>query len=271
MGRSENVLVAHMTWMDYDQRIRETSPVVMVPVGAVEQHGPHLPLTTDTLVPAAVCERVAQRTGNLVAPPVTYGYKSLPRSGGGQHFPGTTSLDASVLIAQLTNLISEFARHGVRNLAFIAGHLENVYFITEACDLGLRELRRDGIDDMQILQVGYWEFTSEGDHQHSLARWPARLVAGARRGDGDLHHAAPLPRAGAHGPADRRPTERSADLPSSGPMISRRSPHPASSTPLGGRARSTASCSSTSRWRHCVGCDGRSVRPSPASVSPVGT
>ena len=166
---SENVLVANMTWMEYDQRVRESSPVVMIPVGAVEQHGPHLPLTTDTLVPSAVCDRVARRTGNLVAPPVTYGYKSLPRSGGGQHFPGTTSLDASVLIAQLTNLITEFARHGVRNLALIAGHMENVYFITEACDLGLRELRRDGIDDMQILQVGYWEFTSE---ETTDAVWP---------------------------------------------------------------------------------------------------
>ena len=158
---NENVLVANMTWMEYDHLIKETSPVVMVPVGAVEQHGPHLPLTTDTLVPTAVCERVARRTSNLVAPPITYGYKSTPRSGGGQHFPGTTSLDGATLINQLGNLISEFARHGVRNLAFIAGHMENMYFITEACDLGLRELRGQGVHDVQILQVGYWEFTSQ--------------------------------------------------------------------------------------------------------------
>ena len=66
---NENVRIANMTWMEYDHLVKETVPVVMVPVGAVEQHRPHLPLATDTLVPTAVCERVAGQTGSQVAPP----------------------------------------------------------------------------------------------------------------------------------------------------------------------------------------------------------
>lgn len=82
---NENVRIANMTWMEYDHLVKETVPVVMVPVGAVEQHRPHLPLATDTLVPTAVCERVAGQTGSQVAPPITCGYKSMP-SGTGSHW-----------------------------------------------------------------------------------------------------------------------------------------------------------------------------------------
>ncbi len=80
----------------------------MVPVGSVEQHGPHLPLTTGSLIPTAICERCAQRSDAPVVPTLNYGSRSIPRSGGGEHFCGTTSVDASTLIAQIRDLVREF-------------------------------------------------------------------------------------------------------------------------------------------------------------------
>ncbi len=81
-------LIAEMTWTEYDRRVRETNPVVILPVGSLEQHGPHTPLATDTMIPAAISSKtVAARIGALVAPPIAYGYKSQPRTGGGNHFP----------------------------------------------------------------------------------------------------------------------------------------------------------------------------------------
>ena len=56
-------------------------------------------MSVDVVLPTAVCERVARNVGGLVAPTIPYGYKSQPRSGGGEAFPGTTSLDAQHLLA----------------------------------------------------------------------------------------------------------------------------------------------------------------------------
>ena len=55
-----------------------------------------------------------KQIGALVAPPFTYGYKSHQKSGGGNHLPGTTSLDGATLVSALRDVIKEFARHGVR-------------------------------------------------------------------------------------------------------------------------------------------------------------
>ena len=96
------------------------------------------------------------RVGGLVAPPIVYGYKSQPRIGGGNHFPGTTSLDGETVIHLARDLIREFARHGVRKLVMMDAHYENTMFLIEGIDLALRDLRAQGVAD-----VAYFEFTSE--------------------------------------------------------------------------------------------------------------
>jgi creatinine amidohydrolase len=58
-------------------------------------------------------------------------------------------------------VIFELARHGVRQIVMMDGHYENTMFITEGIDLALRWLRFDGVKDMKVLRIGYYEFTSE--------------------------------------------------------------------------------------------------------------
>lgn len=149
-----------VSWTDYAETLANSDPVVMVPIGAIEQHGPHLPLATDSLIPEAICKELIHGAPTLLAPTIAYGYKSIPRCGGGQHFPGTTSLDAGTLIDQIRNILREFARHGIRKIALVVGHMENQWFVTEACDLALRELKALGIPTPRIMQVCYWEFLS---------------------------------------------------------------------------------------------------------------
>lgn len=152
---------AELTWPDYDIAVRDGKTPILIPLGAMEQHGHHMPLHVDVLLPTEFARRAALEVGALVAPPFTYGYKSHQKSGGGNHLPGTTSLDGSTLVSALRDVIKEFARHGVRKLCFVNGHFENSWFIIEGIDLALRELRWGGVHDMKIVVLSYWDFVDK--------------------------------------------------------------------------------------------------------------
>ena len=154
---TESVMMDELTWQDYAQRVQRGSPVLIV-AGSTEQHGPHLPLGTDVIQGMAIARAIAERTGGIVAPPIAYGYKSQPKSGGGESFVGTTSLDAQTLIWLVHDIIRAFARHGVRRLVFIDGHYENAMFLTEGIDLALRERASDGL---HVLVFHWWELISQ--------------------------------------------------------------------------------------------------------------
>ena len=76
--------IAKLDWKTYNGIVTEASPTVLLPVGSLEQHGPHLPLDVDSLIPTRISEAVAPKIGGLVAPTINYGYKSQPKSGGGE-------------------------------------------------------------------------------------------------------------------------------------------------------------------------------------------
>lgn len=153
-----SAFASELTWPDYDAAVRNGETPILIPIGSMEQHGHHMPLHVDVLLPTEFARRVALEVGGLVAPPFTYGYKSHQKSGGGNHFSGTTSLDGATLVAALRDVVKEFARHGVRKVCLVNGHFENSWFIIEAIDLALRELRWDGITDMKVIVLSYWDF-----------------------------------------------------------------------------------------------------------------
>ncbi len=152
---------ADLPWPDYLTAVRDAKAPILIPLGSMEQHGHHMPLQVDVLLPTEFARRVALRIGGLVAPAFTYGYKSQQKCGGGNHIPGTISLEGATLVSALKDVIKEFARHGSRRFAIVNGHYENSWFITEAVDLALRELRWDGIADMKIVVLSYWDFVTE--------------------------------------------------------------------------------------------------------------
>ena len=158
---NDTVLIGEMSCRAYETRIKLPGQVVMVPIGALEQHGPHMSMNPDVLLPSAIAVEVAKRGNYLVAPPIAYGYKSQQRSGGGNHLCGTTSLDGATLTATVRDLIREFARHGARNMCFVNGHYENSMFAVEGIDLALRELRAAGVADIQVVMLSYWDFVTD--------------------------------------------------------------------------------------------------------------
>ncbi|GAA4747777.1 mycofactocin biosynthesis peptidyl-dipeptidase MftE [Actinomycetospora chibensis] len=110
----------------------EDVPVLLVPVGATEQHGPHLPLGTDTAIAAAV----AARSGLPVAPALPYG-----ASGEHETFPGTVSIGTEILAAVIVELGRSACRFA-RRLVLVNGHGGNVGALRAAVAL----LRSEGRD-----------------------------------------------------------------------------------------------------------------------------
>lgn len=159
--RPKSSFAAELTWPVYDKAVRDGATPILIPIGSMEQHGHHMPLHVDVLLPTEFARRAALEIGGLVAPPFTYGYKSHQKSGGGNHLPGTTSLDGATLVAALRDVIKEFARHGVRKICLVNGHFENSWFIIEAIDLALRELRWGGVEDVKIVVLSYWDFVDK--------------------------------------------------------------------------------------------------------------
>ncbi len=102
-------LMEDMTWPEVKAAADAGLPVI-VPVGSTEQHGPHLPLNTDAVIPQAIALEAAKLTPLVVAPPIHYGAMSRPLSGGGETFPGTVSLRADTLISTIREVLLGLAK-----------------------------------------------------------------------------------------------------------------------------------------------------------------
>ncbi|HCH33656.1 MAG TPA: creatininase [Oceanospirillaceae bacterium] len=156
------VTLADLDWKTYQTIITAPQSVIFLPVGALEQHGPHMSMNPDVLIPQAIAAGACDFLENaLVAPPIAYGYKSQQQSGGGNHLPGTTSLDGATVTQTVRDVIKEFARHGARQVVLMNGHYENSMFIVEGVDLALRELGWGDIHDMRVMILSYWDFVTD--------------------------------------------------------------------------------------------------------------
>jgi creatinine amidohydrolase len=125
--------------VDIDSRSFERhvakNPLVIVPVGALEAHGPHLPLGSDQIQAEQTAFALAERVGGLVAPTIPYG--SAP---GARRFPGTVSLSMAELETHAAGVLGELARSGVRRLLVLSGHGERGHMaaLREAADQAVR-------------------------------------------------------------------------------------------------------------------------------------
>jgi creatinine amidohydrolase len=131
MTDQSTVRIDDLTWPEIRDAAKRDVPVIL-PVGSTEQHGYHLPLCTDVVLPESLAQAVGRRLGLLVAPPIAYGYRSRPLSGGGEGFPGTISLSGRTLMALVEDVLVGLARSGFRRLMLLNWHYENSNFVYEA-------------------------------------------------------------------------------------------------------------------------------------------
>ena len=167
--------LAELDAHSYAEWVGSANRTVLVPVGALEQHGPHLPMGTDAILSTRIAEAVAAQTGSLVAQTISYGYKSQQKSGGGDHLVGTTSLDAATLIGLTRCLVLSLLDQGVAHVVFVNGHYENYQFLYEGVDLAVRDAGLGPDDDSCVLLLSYWDYVSQETldevYQDSFPGW----------------------------------------------------------------------------------------------------
>jgi creatinine amidohydrolase len=130
-------------WQQARDHLTAGKPIIL-PWGAYEQHGPHLPLATDTAMAAELARRLAARFGAWLLPAIGYG-ETANNAG----FPGTLSLSFDTVRAILLDLCAALARHGARRLIVVNGDFGN----QAPLKLAARQARQQC--DVSVLIVDY--------------------------------------------------------------------------------------------------------------------
>lgn len=140
--------------------------VGLLPVGATEQHGPHLPTGTDTIIATALCDAASERTGAVVLPPVALGCSY----GHGTQLPGTLSVSPEELALVVRRTVEWAAGSGLRRFLVVNAHFGNHFALMCATDH-----LRHGRPDLRTGVVGWWsldpgiqaEVLADGDDIHA--------------------------------------------------------------------------------------------------------
>ena len=135
--------LAEMSWVRAERASAETD-LALVPMGAVEVYGPHLPQGSDGFAAQEIARRLQERVGAVVTPLVPIGCSQALMS-----FPGTLSVTSESLKAYLADVCESLGTWGIKRILFLNGHAGNVPAIGEIC----HEYIARGIN---CAQVDWW-------------------------------------------------------------------------------------------------------------------
>lgn len=135
--------LSRMTWRDAKAALA-TARVVLVPVGATEQHGPHMTLDTDTAIAQAFTRRIAEALGAdaIIGPTISMGMSEHHLA-----FAGTMNLKAPTLMSLVSDVVGSLVQNGVRKVILVNGHGGNI----DPLRLVAREAGRDGTAEVASL------------------------------------------------------------------------------------------------------------------------
>ena len=145
----DTVWMEEMSWPEIERALGSGTTTAIVTAGSIEQHGPHLPLVTDTLLSKVFAERLAQRIGNTLVAPVI-------RPGCSDHhmaFPGTISYPPSLLQEVVATYCRCLAHHGFKRLVLMATHGGNFHPVEEAARQVANELEGQGVQVIPLTNM----------------------------------------------------------------------------------------------------------------------
>lgn len=128
------------TWEEFKDAVREKSSLILIPIGCLEEHGPHLPINCDCVIGEKICETVAVDNQIILGPPVRYGVSRTT-----QGFPGTMEIKINTLRALIFDIVNSFASQGVKNIVLFTWHggITHSTVLREACIDVIEKLREE--------------------------------------------------------------------------------------------------------------------------------
>ncbi len=146
------MLLGEITMEEFKKGLRKTKTMI-IPYGTVEEHGKHLPLSTDTMIAEECLRRVVEKKRAFLAPPVHYGVCTSTRM-----HPGTITIRPETLRMLTFDIVREAYKKGIRNFLLISGHGGGLHMNA------LKEVAEDlveEIDDLKIAVLSPWDICWE--------------------------------------------------------------------------------------------------------------
>jgi len=164
---SQPLRLEELSWRSIAELLAAGSDMLLLPIGATEQHGPHLPINTDTAIASAVCAYASAKTQVPMLPSLSYGVSV----GHTPKWPGTFSLDHETLIATIRQLAQWALKTGWKRLLIVNAHFGNDASLRVAVD----RVRTEFLGQFQIglkhtyqLTPEIWNyFISDADDLHA--------------------------------------------------------------------------------------------------------
>ena len=137
---------------EFRELIKEKNPTIIIPVGSIEQHGAHLPITTDSDIVTEIASRLAKKCGFIVFPTISYGVSE-------EHYPlFNTSVNSRDLGHSLDTILLSLRENEIKSVVILNGHHGNERSIPDNWDGSL-------LGDAKLRVYSYWRFMEhEFDH-----------------------------------------------------------------------------------------------------------
>ncbi len=118
-----------LNWREFAEAVEETDTVIL-PIGVVEAHGPHLPLGTDFMIPQWIAERIADELNALIAPPISYGVVSSLLA-----YPGSMTVSKDSFESYVRDVLVALTQNGLDRVIILNGHgsRDHVDALKSAC------------------------------------------------------------------------------------------------------------------------------------------
>lgn len=144
-------LLKNLSWTEFEKRMDYTK-LAIIPSGAFEVYGPHLPLGTDTLVSCKIAEIVANNVTAIIGPTLEVGDSATL-----DEFPGTITIKPESFKNYMWDTLKSLEKWGFKDFLFINTHVGNVPIINQLS----ADLQRNS--EIRCAQVDYWRFLKNFD------------------------------------------------------------------------------------------------------------
>lgn len=136
---------------DLRKVIKRKKQIAIIPVGSIEQHGPHLPISTDSDIVTEIAMKLSEKINGILLPTINYGISN-------EHFPFfNLSIKKSTLLKTLEDICESLVKNGISRILIINGHYGNLD--------SLKKFNMKKKKNQKIMIFSYWKYMNrEFDH-----------------------------------------------------------------------------------------------------------